>query len=128
MAFGYGYVPNYEYGLGYTKRYSIDRVSGRPIYIEDYIIPVFKGSTLETEFQFPFTLTSDHEVSIVSDTTPSLEEATVTQLEQNLVSIRWEADVIEPFDVGSTNTFRVRVLNTATAEVKVYNLITIQVF
>ena len=32
---------------GCNGRHSIDSVTGRPIYIEDYVIPVFKGSTLE---------------------------------------------------------------------------------
>lgn len=113
---------------GCGGRHSIDHVSGRPIYVEDYVIPVFKGSTLITEFQFPFNLTVNHDVSIVSEAFPILEDATVSDVDDNTVSIRWEAETIDTFEVGVNPTFRVRVSNTQTNEVKIYNLITIRPF
>jgi hypothetical protein len=113
---------------GCGGRHSIDNVTGRPIYIEDYVIPVFKGSTLETEFQFPFTITDDYEFSVISDSAPDLEDATITQTSNNVITIRWEAETIDGYSVGSNNTFRVRAEDTLTNEVKVYNLITIRIF
>lgn len=113
---------------GCGGRHSIDNVSGRPIYVEDYVIPVFKGSTLTAEFQFPFTLTGDHLVTVVSPTAPTLEDGVVTQINENTVSITWASTIIEPFAVGSKNLFRVRVEDVETEEVKVYNEITIRPF
>lgn len=112
---------------GCGGRHSIDNVSGRPIYVEDYVIPVFKGSTLTAEFQFPFDLTDDHLVTVVSSQS-TLEDGVVTKIADNAVSITWSSDIIEPFAVGSKNLFRVKVENIETEVVNTYNEITIRPF
>lgn len=112
---------------GCGGRHSIDNVSGRPIYVEDYVIPVFKGSTLIAEFQFPFSITN-LDVAVISEAYPILEDATVSGVDSNTVSIRWESSVIDTFDVGTNPTFRVSVFNSQTNETKNYNLITIRPF
>lgn len=121
----------YDYDRGgyhnFGGRHSIDDVSGRPIYIEDFILPTFVGSTLIAEFQFPFQLTDAHEITIVSENL-SLENAIVTRLGNDLVSIRWEASVIEGLTASSIKKFRVRVANSDTGIVKTYNEITIKLY
>lgn len=113
---------------GCNGRHSIDHVTGRPIYVEDYVIPVFKGSTLTAEFEFPFTLNDNHTFTVVSASHPTLEDATITKISDKAISITWSYDIIDAFLVGSNNLFRVRVANTDTSEVKTYNEITIRPF
>src|SRR5215217_6587619 len=121
----------YDYGRGgyhnFGNRHSVDDVSGRPIYVEDYILPTFEGSTLIAEFQFPFTLTDFDTVSIVSENS-SLISPTITKIEDNTVSINWPASVISALTSTSIKTLRVRVENSETGIVKVYNQLTIKLF
>lgn len=121
----------YDYDRGgyhnFGGRHSIDDVSGRPIYVEDYVLPTFEGSTLIVEFEFPFTLTDDHEVTVVSDNS-TLTSATVTRIADNAVSIRWEDQIISGLTSSSIKTLRIRVENLATGIVKVYNELTIKLF
>lgn len=121
----------YDYDRGgyhnFGGRHSIDDVSGRPIYVEDYILPTFEGSTLIVEFEFPFTLTNDHVVSVISENV-SLTSASVTRLDEKSVSIRWEASTISNLSASSVKTLRIRVENTVTGIVKVYNELTIKLY
>lgn len=122
----------YDYDRGgyhnFGGRHSIDDVSGRPIYIEDFILPTFEGSTLIADFQFPFTLTDNHNITIVSAnealTAPTISFAAGT----NTATIRWEDTVISGLTASSIKKFRVRVVDTATNIVKVYNEITIKLY
>lgn len=108
-------------------RHSIDDVSGRPIYVEDFILPTFKGSTLIAEFQFPFNLKPSHNITIVS-ANEQLSTVTISKIADNTVSIRWEADTITNLETQSVKTFRVRVEDSETEIVKVYNEITIKLY
>ncbi len=107
-------------------RHSIDNVTGRPIYIEDYVIPVYKGSTLITEFEFPFDLTAQDEISVTLGNPETLNEATIVKTGTRLATIRWEDDVIADLATTGINTFRVRVENSSTGIVRVYNEIKIK--
>lgn len=107
-------------------RHSIDHVTGRPIYIEDYVIPVYRGSTLITEFLFPFDLTNDDEVTVTLGNPEILDDATVVRSGPRMVTIRWEDSVIAELTATTTNTFRIRVENSATGIVRTYNEIKIK--
>lgn len=121
----------YDYDRGgyhnFGNRHSVDDVSGRPIYVEDFILPVFEGSTLIADFEFPFTLTNFDEVSVIS-ANEDLTTPTVTKISDNAVTIRWESSVIAGLTSSSIKKFRVRVENSDTAVVKVYNEITIKLY
>lgn len=121
----------YDYDRGgyhnFGGRHSIDDVSGRPIYIEDFILPTFEGSTLIADFQFPFTLTNEDEITIVS-ANADLTTPTITRETENTVTIRWESSVIAGLTSSSIKKFRVRVANSNTGVVKVYNEITIKLY
>lgn len=107
-------------------RHSIDNVTGRPIYIEDYVIPVYRGSTLITEFLFPFDLTDADEITVTLGNPEILDEATVLKTGTRLATIRWEDSVIAELTSSTTNTFRVRVENSDTGIVRTYNEIKIK--
>lgn len=107
-------------------RHSIDNVPGFPIIVEDFVIPVFKGSTLTTEFQFPFDLLNTDVVSIVDGSPIELDDAVVTQINDNTVSVTWSSDIIDDLE-SDNNSFRVRV-DRADGTVKTYNEISIRIF
>lgn len=109
-------------------RHSIDNVTGMPLYIEDFVIPVFKGSTLITDFRFPFALTGDHVITVIYGDPEELEDCDIQVINGNTVSIKWDSDIISELNDLSNNTFRVRVENIVTGIVKVYNEIKIQIF
>lgn len=121
----------YDYERGgyhnFGGRHSIDDVSGRPIYIEDFILPTFIGSTLIADFQFPFNLTDNDQVTIISENN-NLINPTIIKVSENTVTIRWEASVISGLTENSVKKFRVRVANSDTGVVKVYNEITIKLY
>lgn len=121
----------YDYDRGgyhnFGGRHSIDDVSGRPIYVEDFVLPTFEGSTLIVEFQFPFNLSDADEVSVVSANT-TLTSPSVSKIADNAVSIRWEASVIAALTSTSTKTLRIKVTNSETGIVKVYNELTIKLY
>ena len=123
-----GCICGYNGGVGCTCRHSIDNVTGRPIVVADYTIPVYKGSTLITEFQFPFNLQVTDTVEVVMGNPEILNDAEVAQTGVDLVSIRWDADIIAQLVTATTaipNSFRVRVSNSDTDIVRVYNEIKI---
>lgn len=121
----------YDYDRGgyhnFGLRHTIDDVSGRPIYVEDYILPVFEGSTLIVEFEFPFTLSANDTVTVVSANS-DLTSPTITTLNSNSVSINWSANSISTLTASSTKTLRIRVENSVTGIVKVYNELTIKLY
>lgn len=109
------------------NRNSIDTVSGVPIIVEDFVIPVFKGSTLSTDFRFPFELTNTDIISIVDAAPISLENISILEVDKNTRTLTWDAVDIEELEVGDTGTFRVKV-ERADGTVKTYNEISIRVF
>lgn len=111
----------------YSQRRSIDSIPGFPIIIEDFVIPVFKGSTLTTEFQFPFNLTEDDLVSVAFGSPETLETATITKISDNTVSVTWSAETIDGLDSSGTNSFRMMV-ERADGTIKTYNEISIRIF
>lgn len=121
----YDYERNGYHNFG--GRHSIDDVSGRPIYIEDFVLPTFKNSTLICEFEFPFTLSDADTVSIISDNDILLDPS-ITKISDNTVSIRWEDSVTTELESNSVKTFRVKVTNSDTGIVKTYNEITIKLY
>lgn len=125
-----GCICGYNGGVGCTCRHSIDNITGRPIVVADYTIPVYKGSTLITEFQFPFNLQDSDIVEITLGNPEILEDATITKIADDVVSILWDADIIEQLVTSTTtvtNSFRIKVTNSDTNVVKVYNEIKILV-
>lgn len=123
-----GFYGNNTCNCGCGGRHSIDNVTGRPIVIADYTIPVYKGSTLITEFQFPFVLQDSDQVTIVQANPEILDDPEIIKTGVDLVTIRWDADVIAELSTSTTavpNSFRVRVTNSDTGIVKVYNEIKI---
>lgn len=102
---------------------SIDYVTGKPS--EDYIISVFKGSTLTTEFQFPFNLDLNDIVSIVYGDPIELNDAVITRISENTVSVTWAANIIDILD-SDANSFRVSV-EREDGTIKNYNEIKIRV-
>lgn len=123
-----GCICGYNGMAGCTCRHSIDNVTGRPIVIADFTIPVYKGSTLITEFQFPFTLQNSDTVEVVMGSPEILEDATIVKTGSDLVTIRWDTDVtseLEEATSGAPNSFRIRVTNSVSGIVKVYNEIKI---
>lgn len=108
-----------------VARYSIDSITGLPIYIENFTLPVFKGSTLITEFQFPSDLLDTDVVTVVQGSPVALNDGQVLKISDNAVVVRWEASVIAGLDEDDTNTCRIQVRNTASGIIKVYNLLTI---
>lgn len=111
-----------------VARYSIDSVTGLPVYIESFVLPVFKGSTLITEFQFPNDLLDTDVVTVTAGIPSTLNGGSVLKISSNAVAVRWEANVISALTEETTNTFRIQVENTVTGIIKVYNLITIGLF
>jgi hypothetical protein len=109
------------------NRQSIDTVSGVPIIVEDFVIPVFKGSTLSTDFRFPFELENSDIISIANATPEVLENVSIVEVDKNTRTLTWNASDIEELEVGNTGTFRVKV-ERSDGSVKTYNEITIRVF
>lgn len=125
--FGYGCAcgkSTSNCGCG-VARYSIDSVTGLPIYIENFVLPVFKGSTLITEFQFPSDLLDTDVVTVVQGSPVGLNSGSVLKVGSNLVAVRWEASLISTLNEADENTCRIQVENTVTGIIKVYNQLTI---
>lgn len=111
-------------GAGCICRYSIDNVTGRPIVVADYTIPVYKGSTLTTEFQFPFNLQDSDTIDVVQANPEILADVEIARIGNDLIVIKWDADIISQLITATTtvtNSFRIRVTNSNTGIVKVYN-------
>lgn len=113
--------------LNGSGRRSIDGSAGFPIIVEYFTIPVFKGSTLTTHFEFPFNLATGDEVTIVYGSPEILEDATIVQINPTTVSVTWAVEVIEALDDTALNTLRVRVTRP-NGEVHTYNEIAIKIF
>lgn len=112
--------------MSFYGRHSIDNIPGFPIIVEDFVIPVFKGSTLTTEFQFPFVLENSDVISVTDAEPEDLINADIVRVNSDTISITWPSEIIEDLQ-NQGNSFRVRV-DRADGTVKVYNKITIRIF
>lgn len=115
-----------DYNNLWSQRKSIDNLSGFPIIVERYTIPVYKGSTLTTLFQFPFSLSDSDVVSIILGNPITLEDAEITKTADDTVSVTWDAEIIADLEEDSSN-FRVCVTK-GDGTVHTFNEISIKVF